>query len=207
MEAESQLMNCLTFGPVILSDNLILHSNSCLNWHGDLRVVQQAVPAVSCLFPCVHWIGLLLFFIVPGCLAPLPALPLRAPSVPFPICCILVGKLFSSLTIEKRDSRFLWPLPSELWNSCLTPTQHFALWITLTFYPYTGVFIYVPSLVPTFLHISRSSLGEIVSSNWYLEVIEEGSGRSNVKKKKRKLIISKLWAFWCCSPGRLAESV
>ena len=127
MEAESQLMNCLTFGPIIISDNFILDSNSCLNWHKDRRVIQQAVPAVSCLFPCVHWIGLLLLFIVPGCLAPLPSLPLRAPSVPFSICCIFVSKLFSSLTNEKRDSRFLWPLTPELWNSCLTPTQHFAL--------------------------------------------------------------------------------
>lgn len=107
MEAESQLMNCLTFGPIIVSDNFILDSNSCLNWHGDLRVIQQAVPAVSCLFPCVHWIGLLLLFIVPGCLAPLPSLPLRAPSVPFSICCVFVSKLFSSLTNEKRDSCFL----------------------------------------------------------------------------------------------------
>ena len=186
MEAESQLMNCLTFGPIIISDNFILDSNSCLNWHKDRRVIQQAVPAVSCLFPCVHWIGLLLLFIVPGCLAPLPSLPLRAPSVPFSICCIFVSKLFSSLTNEKRDSRFLWPLTPELWNSCLTPTQHFALWITLTFYPYTGVYIYALSLISTFLHISRSPLEKIVSSNWYLEVVQEGSGRSNVKKKKKE---------------------
>ena len=186
MEAESQLMNCLTFGPIIISDNFILDSNSCLNWHKDRRVIQQAVPAVSCVFPCVHWIGLLLLFIVPGCLAPLPSLPLRAPSVPFSICCIFVSKLFSSLTNEKRDSRFLWPLTPELWNSCLTPTQHFALWITLTFYPYTGVYIYALSLISTFLHISRSPLGKIVSSNWYLEVVQEGSGRSNVKKKKER---------------------
>ena len=186
MEADSQLMNCLTFGPIIISDNFILDSNSCLNWHKDRRVIQQAVPAVSCLFPCVHWIGLLLLFIVPGCLAPLPSLPLRAPSVPFSICCIFVSKLFSSLTNEKRDSRFLWPLTPELWNSCLTPTQHFALWITLTFYPYTGVYIYALSLISTFLHISRSPLEKIVSSNWYLEVVQEGSGRSNVKKKKKE---------------------
>ena len=186
MEAESQLMNCLTVGPIIISDNFILDSNSCLNWHKDRRVIQQAVPAVSCLFPCVHWIGLLLLFIVPGCLAPLPSLPLRAPSVPFSICCIFVSKLFSSLTNEKRDSRFLWPLTPELWNSCLTPTQHFALWITLTFYPYTGVYIYALSLISTFLHISRSPLEKIVSSNWYLEVVQEGSGRSNVKKKKKE---------------------
>ena len=26
------------------------------------------------------------------------------------------------------------------------------------------------------------------------------------KKKERKLVISKLWASWCCSPGKLAES-
>ena len=210
MEAESQLMNCLTFGPIIISDNFILDSDSCLNWHGELSYSAGSFCSVISLFHCVHWIGLLLLFVVPGCLPPLPSLPLRAPSVPIAICCIFFSKLFSSPTKEKRDSHFLWPLPSKLWNSCLTPNQYFALWITLTFYPHTGVFIYTWSLVSTFLHISRSPLGKIVSSNLYLEAIQERSGRSNVKKKKRekerKLIISKLWAFWCCSPGKLAES-
>lgn len=46
MEAESQSMNCLTFGPIIISDNFILDSGSCLNWHGELSF-QQAVHAAS----------------------------------------------------------------------------------------------------------------------------------------------------------------
>ena len=141
MEAESQSMNCLTFGPVIISDHFILGSDPCLNWHGELSYSAGSPCSAIGLFPCVHCIGLLLLFFVPACLPPLPSLPLRAPSVPIAICCIFFSKLFSSPTKEKRDSRFLWPLPSKLWNSCLTPTQYFALWITLTFYPHTGVFM------------------------------------------------------------------
>lgn len=50
MEAESQLMNFLTLGPVIVNNSFILDSNSCLNWYGNLRVIH---PGSSCCIICL----------------------------------------------------------------------------------------------------------------------------------------------------------
>lgn len=104
MEVESQLMNFLTFGPVIINNGFSLDSKPCPNWCGNLKVVQPGSSSCFiCLFPCVRvFIGSAHFCLEPSLHLYLDTF-LHCPSFHLAISCTLSSVSFSRPSLMRIE--------------------------------------------------------------------------------------------------------